>query len=306
MNETTLHRWIARHAPGGPGRILGPGDDAAVLRTGTERIVLTADSVIEGVHFAAGTPWERVGRKLVARGLSDIAAMGALPLTVLLAAGLPSGFPDGDARKVLRGAFAMARRLAVSVSGGDLATTRGRAWFTITVVGRIPRGSRPLRRSGARPGDRILVTGSFGGSILGRHLRPSPRLAEGRRLARCRGVHAAIDVSDGLSLDLARLCEASGVGAELEGSSIPIAPAARRLARRTGRSALDHALGDGEDYELLVAASSATARRLTARTPPGQARMRVIGGITAGRRLGLRDRPSHPPRPLDPTGWIHR
>ncbi len=250
--ERAIAAGLGRFFPTDPRRVPIPiGDDAALVRTPGRGQLVACDPVIEGVHFEAGTPLARVGRKAVARNLSDIAAMGGTPDFLLVAALLPDGFSARDRAKLFGGIRAEANAHGCLVVGGDLARTPGPLTLVVTVIGHP--GARPLTRSGARVGDAIHVTGPLGGSLeSGRHLRIVPRLAEGRWLAERRAVTAAMDISDGLLLDLRTLLDASGVpGAVLEARAVPIHPAARRLAGGDAAAARARALRDGEDHELL-------------------------------------------------------
>lgn len=161
-----------------------------------------------------------------------------------------------------------------------------------------------MRRSGARPGDALFVTGTLGGSLLGRHLCFTPRVREARRLAQTIRLHAMIDLSDGLSTDLAHLCEESGVAAEVEARAVPISRDARQLARKDGRPALEHALNDGEDFELLFAVGPEDGERLVAKNPLGGIRLTRIGRVTENRETTL-VRTDGRREPLEPRGWEH-
>jgi thiamine-monophosphate kinase len=244
-----------------PGGVkVGPGDDCAVIEgTGRDDVVFTIDEVVEGTHFRLGGkglgPRARgrdVGYKALAAAVSDLAAMGAEPVGAVAAAALRKGQAARLGKAIHEGLAEAARDSGCPLVGGNVTGTRGPITLTVACVGRVPRGGAFLR-SGARPGDVLFVTGELGGSILGRHLRPVPRFAEARRARELGGVRAMMDITDGLALDLSRLAEASGVGAEIDADAVPVSRAAKRLSRKTGRSALEHALSDGEDYELLIA-----------------------------------------------------
>jgi len=223
---------------------VGPGDDCALLHDGT---VIGLDTVVEGVHFAPGTDLARVARKALGACLSDVCAMGAVAESVLVSAQLPPGL---DGRALADGLALWAARFAVSIAGGDtVSTAPGALALAVTACGRLPPGAQPWRRAGAQLGDLLVVSGPLGGSRGGRHLDVRPR-ADTVAWIRCHDctVHAAIDLSDGLAADLPRLTEASGVGARVQAAAVPIHADARALP-----SPLTAALGDGEDFELLLA-----------------------------------------------------
>jgi len=236
-----------------PRVIVGPGDDAAVVRTpaGGE-LLITTDQLIEGRHFTPGTAIDLIARKAVARSVSDIAAMGGLPVWALATAILPDGYAHADA---LFDAMAKwAKRWNCPLVGGDIAGSPGPLALSVTVAGEMPPGASPILRSGARAGDAIGVSGPLGGSLAsGRHLTFEPRLDIAAVLASRRGeVRAAMDLSDGLGIDADRMARASGVVIEIEAGAIPLA-----ASSEPGLSWLD-ACRDGEDYELLVALAPGT------------------------------------------------
>lgn len=252
MDESFVLRLIGRHAPRlRPGFLVeGIGDDCAIFRPpgAFEDWLITTDMVIEDRHFRRDShPAAALGHKTLARGLSDIAAMGGVPRFSLLSMAVAPWTDARWLRGFFRGFHALSRQAGAPLVGGDLARTEKLA-CDIVVCGTAPCG-QALRRDGARPGDGIYVSGRLGGSALGLrtgrgearrvHLRPQPRLRLGRRLRRL-GATAAMDLSDGLSLDLQRLCLASGVAAELDREP-PVFPGAT----------VEDALHGGEDYELL-------------------------------------------------------
>ena len=243
-----IRRWLGRASPRSPA---GIGDDCAVLPPTRHQQLITTDPVLYGQHFDDRVPPRAVGAKLLKRNLSDIAAMGGRPLAAVVSLALAPGTSVAWLREFYRGLAACARRHGVKIVGGDI--TQGPAGFFgafLTLQGEAT-SPRLVTRGGARPGDRLYVTGVLGGSLLGHHYKFSPRLAEGAWLARRTEVCAMMDISDGLAKDLAALTP-GGLAPALSAAAIPISAAARRCARRTRQSPLAHALGDGEDYELLL------------------------------------------------------
>jgi thiamine-monophosphate kinase len=256
--------------------------------------------VIDGVHFDARTARpEEIGRKALGRCLSDVAAMAGVPTFAVAAMMVPRGTTERFLRRVYLGMERLAREFDTAIVGGDFASHPGRLALTVALLGEV-RGAEPVRRNGARPGDAVAVTGALGGSILGKHLRFTPRVREAQALAARFTLHSMIDVSDGLGVDLGHLCEESGVRAVVYERRVPLAPAARKIARKDGRSPLAHAIGDGEDYELLFTLPAGEAERLE-RTGLG----RVIGEIVRGRGMVLARRDGRR-EPLRAAGWEHR
>jgi len=285
--ELDFVRWLMARLPHTERLIVPAGDDAAVLRlsAGTD-LVATTDMLMDGVDFHLGQHEpERIGRKALAVNLSDLAAMAARPVAALVSLALPRQGGEALARRLIEGMLPLANEFACPIAGGDTNSWNERLVISVTALGEVPRGKQ-WTRSGARPGDSIVVSGQFGGSILGHHFDFVPRVQEALWLAENFEMHAAIDVSDGLSLDLARVCEASNCGAALELGAIPIAAAAAHLARQEPdrQTALDHALSDGEDFELLLALPANDAARLIAEQPLG-VRWTQIGSFIP--RLGL-------------------
>jgi thiamine-monophosphate kinase len=312
LSEDELLEAIRRVLSGaGPEVVVGPGDDAAVLAPASGELVITTDVMVEGVHFdPALTSARDLGYKALIVNLSDIAAMAASPRSAVCALTI-GGRPDvGWTIELLGGMREACDEHALWLVGGDL-SRGGVTSIAVTVTGEVAPGHAVLR-SGAKPGDRLVVTGSLGGSAAGlrasgrrgswsederdairRHVRPSARVGEGAVLAR-HGATAMMDVSDGLALDLSRLASASGVGARLELAAVPLHPAAT----------FADALGGGEDYELLAAlpvgeVDAARAELADAFGTP----LADVGEITdAGIESVAEDGTV---RPLEPAGWDH-
>ncbi|MCX8091215.1 MAG: thiamine-phosphate kinase [Verrucomicrobiae bacterium] len=308
MNEWELIERLTRGLPTNAAVVVGAGDDCAVLDAGAADrwLLFKTDAVVGGVHFTEESPPEKVGHKALGRCLSDVAAMGGTPSAALVTIGLPAGFDPAWVEGVYAGLNALARRHGVAVVGGETTASPGSQWISVALVGFVPRG-RAVLRSGAQPGDAIFVTGELGGSLAGRHLDFEPRLAEARWLVEHFAIHAMIDLSDGLASDLRHLMRASGVGAELLKSAIPVSRAAKERARRgdVAKPALAAALTDGEDFELLFTVASRDAVALVdawKRQFPNL-RLTCIGKIVEGHTLTLRDR--HGAQVLDARGYVH-
>ena len=308
----SLSRWRSR----GSGNILhGIGDDCAVLRlaAGNDCLV-TTDFSLEGIHFRRDWhPSESVGHRCLARGLSDIAAMGGDPIAAFLSLALPRDLRQAWVRRFVRGLTSLGERYGAKLAGGDTAESPDGILADIIVVGSVPKG-KAVFRSGARPGDRIYVSGELGGSAAAvvqmearpdkrlnprdyrRHFYPEPRIELGRILGEKRIATAMIDTSDGLSTDLAHICEESGVGAEIRTALIPRA----RVGKPAREVDLGLALHGGEDYELLFTA------RPGKRIPKQIAGVAIteIGRIVRGRRILLEDE-KRDVAELKPRGWEH-
>ncbi len=308
MNEFEL---LARIIPGLPSNsnvVRGAGDDCAILDLGIpDRLLLfKSDAVVEEVHFTSATPPEKVGRKALARALSDIAAAGGAPIACLVTLGLRRDFDPDFVFKLYEGLNALARAYSVAVAGGETTRAPGGTFISIAVVGAVPR-ERVVSRSAAKAGDAIFVTGELGGSLSGKHLDFEPRLTEGQWLTEHFKVHCMMDLSDGLAGDLRHILQASHVGAELLSSAIPISRAARIKSRSesSAKPPLLAALTDGEDFELLFTASAKQAVPLLdgwkARFP--DVKLSCIGKITAQTGLRLRDKDGV--RDLAAHGYTH-
>ena len=276
------------------------GHDAAALELGG-RPVVCVDATIEGVHVDLGESPASFAAKAVLRTLSDLAASAATPRALLLGLRAPEEAAEPRLRALLRGVERTGQRWGCPLVGGDCTAAPGPIGLTVTAMGVLPSGLRPVSRSAGEPGQLLVVTGPLGGSRLGRHLRPAPRLEEGEALARA-GVRAFMDVSDGLARDAARLAATSGLALELDLEVVPLHRDARRAARTSGRSALEHALNDGEDHELLALVQPRVWKRLLASGALPHAR--VIGRSETGSGLWLLDGGER--RRWDGSGgWTH-
>ncbi len=294
--------WIRRRTPSAARVLLGPGDDTAVLRWPTAAdCLVTTDMLLEGSCFllAEAGP-RRVGRKAMSVNLSDIAAMAGRPVAAVVSVGLPRRGGRALAEELYLGLREVADAFETAVVGGDTNTWDGPLVINVTLLGEaVPPG--PVRRSGARPGDWLLVTGPLGGSIQGKHLDFAPRVHEALALHAAVPLHALIDISDGLAADVWHLCEESHCGAVLSAAAIPLTAEAHRM--NDGRSPLEHGLGDGEDFELVCAVAPADARALLASQPiPGITLVHIGECVDAG--LWLDENGTR--RPLAPTGYVHR
>jgi len=269
-------------------------------------LLFKTDAVVEGIHFAAGARAENIGHKALGRCLSDIAAMAGTPAAAVVTIALPRKFDPKFIEAVYGGMNVLARRHEVAIVGGETTTNPERLLISVAVLGWVPRGKSVLR-SGARAGDAIFVTGELGGSLSGKHLEFEPRLGEARWLAQHFPVHAMLDLSDGLAGDLRHILKASGVGAELLASAIPISRAARRTAKAesNAKPPLLAALTDGEDFELLftVPARSAVPLLDAWKKEFPKLALSCIGKITAGQGITLRDK--NGARPLTAHGYEH-
>lgn len=315
LHEKALIRRVRDRAKKGPGfrGVIGIGDDCAVIPVprGHEALV-TTDFSLENVHFKrAWHPPDSVGHRCLARGLSDIAAMGGQPLAVFLSLALPRNLPQGWVDGFLRGFLKLAGEFKVGLAGGDTAEFPGGVLADIIVLGSVPKGKAVLR-SGARPGDRIYVTGELGASAaaiallsggskvrpsdFGSHFYPQPRVAVGRALREKGLASAMIDISDGLSTDLSHICEESGVGAEVQAEAIPVAS----VGKSARKVELRLALHGGEDYELLFTA--APGKKVPSRI--ARVAVRQIGVVTSGRLIFLSDK-NGVRQKLQPQGWEH-
>jgi thiamine-monophosphate kinase len=310
LREKNLISHIRRSARRSKAVLTGIGDDCAVLRfpPGHELLV-TTDFSIENIHFRrAWHPPELVGWRCLTRGLSDIAAMGGEPLAAFLSLAVASDVPQTWVNRFFNGLLTLANKFKVPLAGGDTAQSPSGIQADIVVVGSVPKG-RAVLRSGAKAGDQIYVTGALGGAAatlgllmegkrVGKayspYLRPLPRLAIGQWLRRRAIPSAMIDLSDGLSTDLAHICQESHAGAEIDAAAIP----RQRPARDKKPVALDLALNGGDDYELLFTSASSVPSKIAG------VQVTRIGLITRSKDMRLLAADGQP-RPFKAAGWEH-
>ncbi len=304
--EFDLIDWI-RQRSGSHHRLeVGIGDDAAEIAWPEPQNQLVAvDMLVEGVHFdlEQATP-EQVGRKALAVNLSDIAAMAGRPVAAVVSFALPRGRATELGKRIYEGLARLADSLDVALAGGDTTVTDGPLVISVTVIGTPSTGGSVLR-NGAQPGDRLLVTGCLGFSREGHHLDFTPRLSEAAALQNSGGLHAMIDISDGLAADLHHVLRASGVGAKLWADRIPVRdPAPSTGTSDDPRTPLEHAISDGEDFELLAAVAPDAAATLLAK-PHCETRLSDIGVVVQGHSAELL-MPDGQLVVLPPLGYEHQ
>jgi thiamine-monophosphate kinase len=308
MTEFDYIRWLRKRTSSDPRVLTGIGDDAAVLRPTTHPLLVTTDMLLDGRHFVlAEAGARRVGRKAMAVNLSDIAAMAGRPIAAVVSVGLPRQSTHHSpltthhlAEELYLGLRDMADAFDTILVGGDTNSWDGGLVMSVTLLGEATaRG--PVLRKGARPGDWLLVTGPLGGSIKGKHLDFTPRVREALLLHERADLHAMIDISDGLAADIGHICEESGCGAVLHAENIPISDAARQL--NDGRTPLDHALGDGEDFELAFAVSPDDGRQLIETQPIPGIRLCQVGDCVREAGLFLEEEGQRTAVPA--KGYVH-
>jgi thiamine-monophosphate kinase len=308
MNEFELIRLLGRDLPRNASVVAGPGDDCAVLDLGIpgKCVLFKTDAVVEGIHFTSETPPGLIGRKALARCLSDVAAMAGWPVAALVTLALPSRFEPAFVQAIYAGLEPLARSHQVAIVGGETTTNPDRLLISVALLGTVP-SNRITGRGKAQAGDAIFVTGSLGGSRAGKHLNFEPRLVEARWLTEHFSIHGMMDLSDGLAGDLRHILTASKVGAELLASAIPISQAAKLNARTesSAKPPLLAALTDGEDFELLFTVASAEAVRLldSWKTRFPELALSCIGKITE--TPGVRLRTDQGVRELQEGGYVH-
>ena len=312
----------------GPNVVVGIGDDVAVLEGSAESVWLaTCDVQVEGAHFLRSSiPPRSLGRKALAINLSDIASAGGIPRFALVSLGLPPDLEVGFIDELYAGLREEGERYGVEIVGGNISKSRLGMFIDVFLLGETLRGNVVLR-SGAAPGDRIMVTGSLGDAAAGvallldgalqvedpygatareRQFLPTPRVKEGALIGALRQANAMIDVSDGLAGDLGHLCQKSGVHARLEAERLPVRPENRALSQAVHGDQWHFALHGGEDYELLFTAPIGRAERLAQRiTAETGTPVTIIGDILPADQPNELVLPDGKTVPFGATGWDH-
>lgn len=290
-----------------PNLILGIGDDAAIVDHQDGLAVISSDMLADGVHFVVGqTPLELIGRKSLAVNLSDLAAMAARPVCAVVSLMVPKTMGIKDTKKIATGMLQLAQQYGVAIVGGDTNRWDGPLVINVAITGMVEAVTPPAsswRLDGAKVDDVILVSGDFGHSIKEKHLTFTPRVALALLLRDKYYVHAATDITDSLSLDLASIANQSGLGMELDSSSIPISEDASAEYKNDPAAALKSALYDGEDFELAVVVDSETAKRIV-EDQALPCKMTAVGKMTQDKKFVLNDQ-SGTPVALEIKGYEH-
>jgi len=289
VGEDRLLGQLLPHLPLGKTVVAGPGDDCAVIEfsSGRNFLVLKTDCIVEGVHFLSRADPADVGWKAMMRPLSDFAASSAVPQYALITLIASKQTEVEWVKKLYRGLRRAAKRFDVSIVGGETSSSPGPIVISVSVAGFVER-NRWLSRRGGKVGDDLFVTGQLGGAVKQKHLRFIPRIAESRWLTKNFSIHAMMDVSDGLGVDLPRLARASKVGFKIKLENLPLSRGSK----------IDNAVSEGEDYELLFAISPRHSRRLQ------RAWKRKFPKL-ALTRIGQLDQRSNTKRQTLPGGYIH-
>ncbi len=300
-HELDFVSWLTQQQTGNRRVGLGIGDDMAVLSHDGGLLLLSSDMMLDGVHFdtTVHEP-QQIGRKAIACCLSDCAAMAVKPLAATVSLAMPHQCELLWMKKLFSGMQDIATSFDMAIVGGDTTSWTGKLAIDVCITAQPWPGVDPVTRCGALVGDNLYVTGKLGGSLLGRHLTFQPRIDEARNMTKTLGVnlHAMIDISDGLSLDCWRLCNASGVGCTLDEQLLEtiIHADAKRASKEDGRSALEHALSDGEDFELLLATPAKDVEGLA---------LMVIGKVTDTSPGITMIKSNGSAQTLRPEGFVH-
>ncbi|WP_298865000.1 thiamine-monophosphate kinase [uncultured Gimesia sp.] len=303
FHEFDLIQWIRKQCPDSPSNVIGIGDDAAIIQPLTDNeLLLATDMLMEGTHFTfpPATP-KLAGRKALAVNLSDIAAMGGVPHSALISLALPRTRGPEFAKSVMQGIIQLADEFQIQIIGGDTNSWDGPLVINVAIIGTAA-SSRSIQRSGATPGDWIFVTGELGGSFASHHLTFTPRVKEAAQLRKSVSINSMIDISDGLGSDLHHILSESQVGAVLRKIAIPISQ--RVSLEESPADRMQHALNDGEDFELLFTASPEAGQLLLDQSPIN-CQLTHIGEIRAEQGAFLED-DAGSVTPLERTGWKHQ
>jgi len=302
MTETELIQKLTAGLSSDSSVLTGPGDDCAVIELGGQKLLFKTDAIVEGIHFSVDEPPEKIGRKAMARSLSDIAAMAGTPSHALVTIGMCEEHKAAFVEMIFMGLRDIANEYNVNIVGGET-TTLPKLTLSISLLGTC---NNPILRIGSHLGDALFVTGELGGSIAGHHLEFIPRIREAHWLAEHFDLHAMIDLSDGLATDLRHLL-GKNFGAEILTAALPIRREAKSLAKEnpSGKTALLAALTDGEDYELLftVAAKDAVSLLDDWKLQFPRTSLKCIGKIVDKPGITLRD--DKGARPLTLHGYDH-
>jgi thiamine-monophosphate kinase len=304
MNEFSFIKWIRSNQKKDKNIVIGIGDDCASIKiNGNKQCLVTTDMLVEGTHFdlKKNTPGE-IGKKSIACSISDIAAMGCSAKYAVVSICFPQETRTKFAKELLLGMKREADAYNIKIIGGDVVSGKKMLAVNVTMYGEN-KGLNPVTRSGAKVDDVIMVTGALGGSIIKKHFAFKPRLKEGQLLNKRFNISSMIDISDGLAADLNHILEESGVGAVLYEDEVPVSADAKKLARKTGLSALHHALYDGEDYELLFTLSGKESKKLLA-SSSFPVRLSKIGHIKRSNGISMQGSGGKLKK-IKPVGYEH-